>query len=307
MKSENPSLFEKISKITSKIKQKESMAGHTSFKVGGDAEFFVEIANKKELEEIVSLSKEYKKPLLIIGGGSNILISDSGIKGIVVELCGDFEKIRFLENSRVFCGAAVKTGELIRGCIDKELSGVEALSGLPGTIGGAVFGNAGTKTGDAGRVVEFVEIVDYNLKSFKLFKDNIKFSYRKAELPDGIITFVMLKLRRASKDDIVSRVKSLIDLRMKTQPAGYSAGSIFKNPEGMHAGKLIEDAGLKGKKIGGAEVSSRHANYIVNAGDATAADIYKLIKETQESVKQRSGVLLETEIKLIGFDNKQIF
>jgi len=273
---------------------------YTSFKTGGKGKIVVFPLNKIEIEKIFSLCEKYKEEVLILGKGTNVLISDYGFDGVIISTLF-LNKIRKEKNS-VICECGVLISHLLSFCIKNNLGGIEFLSGIPGTIGGAVVSNTGLKKKWIGEKVEWVEVYDRKEKKFKVLKkDKIEFSYRNSNLKNKFVMNVCLKLEEKKKEKIIEEIRNFIYERRKKQPLGEkSAGSIFKNPEGYYAGKIIEECGLKGLCIGDACISKKHANFIINKGKAKSSEIYKVMKVIEEKVKDKFGIELVPEIKIIG-------
>lgn len=271
----------------------------TTFHIGGRAKYFYEIKNIGELIDCLSLLKKKKIKYYVLGNGSNLLISDSGVKGAVIKLTGDFKKIMQKQNT-LLVGSAVSVAKLITYGVSHNLSGLEFLWGIPGTIGGAIKTNAGTRDKSVAKIVKEIKIWK-NGRQKILIKDEIGFSCRDSQITDDvIITEVKLALQKRDENVINKNLKSYM-LKRKHQPRGFSAGCIFRNPPGMSAGELIDRAGLKGTEIGGAVISPIHANFILNnTGKAKARDVWKLIRLVGDTVKKIFNIRLELEIKLWG-------
>ncbi len=234
----------------------------------------------------------------VLGGGTNLLFADEGYRGAIVKLSGDFERIE-VKGEEIICGSAALLQKVLKTAIDNSLIGLEAAAGIPGTAGGAVFGNAGSFKKWIGEAVKSVEVYK-NAKKELINKEKIGFQYRKSGLENCIITKISFSLKKEAENDSLKEVLENVQKRSKTQPLDMpNAGSIFKNPENLSAGKLIEDCGLKGKTVGGAQISKLHGNFIVNAGGAKSSDILKLIDTVKNEVKNKFGINLETEIKII--------
>lgn len=271
---------------------------YTTYKIGGPAKYFLIAKNKEDLIKAVKSAKELKLSVFILGGGSNVLVSDKGFNGLVIKM--DNSKIDFIGQNSVFIEAGTNSAKLVKFATDNSLSGVEWFAGIPGTVGGAIFGNAqafGVKMSDS---VESVEVLDFKtLKIVKLSKKQCKFSLKNSIFKKNqnlIILSAVLKLKKAKKADIETKVKEHISYRKKSHPISFpSAGSVFVNPE-MSAASLIESCGLKGKKIGQAQISLQHANFIVNLGGAKAKDVLALIKLAKQKVKKTFNIDLEQEI-----------
>ncbi len=284
------------------LKKNFSLKNITSFKVGGKCDFYFIPDTLKDLQEILTEAHKNNIDYYILGNGSNVLFSDNGFKGIIINLKGFLNYIR-IENSSLICGAGVFLNTVVDFAKDNNLSGLENLAGIPGTLGGAVIMNAGAFNSEIGEVVKEVKVLTSNGKIKIIPKEKIKFDYRSAKpLEKYIILNVALQLSKGDKKNIGKKIKDILNKREKKQPLKYpSAGSVFKRPENNYAGKLIEDSGLKGYKIGGAMISSKHSNFIINTGKARAQDIYDLIVFTQKKVYEKFKIKLKPEIKLIGF------
>lgn len=286
--------------LNNRIKENISLKEFTSFKTGGIAKIVVFPENKEEIEKIFSLCEKHKKKFLILGKGTNVLISDYGFEGIVI-ITSLLDRIK-KDNNFLICQAGVKISSLLNFCIKNNLSGIEFLSGIPGTIGGAVITNAGLKKEWIGEKIKWVEVYNPEKNKFeRIKKEEIEFSYRYSNLEKFFIISICLKLEIGEKEKILKKIKEFIDERKNKQPIEkHSAGSVFKNPEGKFAGKLIEDCGLKGFCIGDACISEKHANFIINKENAKSSEIYKLIELSRKKVKEKYGIELEPEIKIIG-------
>lgn len=290
-------LFESLNKITAKenIFVNEPMSNHTTFKTGGKADYLVIPQNKNEMIEILKLDVEKT----IIGNGSNLLVRDGGIRGLVIKTTA-LKNYR-VEGEYIIAEAGILLSKLSNVAKENSLTGFEFACGIPGTLGGAVMMNASAYEGEISSVVCETEYADINGNVF-VTRDH-RFGYRKSMFTDSKFTILesKLKLEKGNKEEIETKMKDLMKRRNEKQPVNMpSAGSTFKRPEGHFAGKLIEDAGLKGYKVGGAEVSTLHAGFIINNGNATSKDILNLIKHIQDKVKNEFGVDLEPEVKIIG-------
>lgn len=278
----------------------EPMANHTWMKVGGPADFYFEPADRADLLALISYLQQHQLPIFVIGRGSNVLVSDEGIRDAVINVEKALQSIG-LKNGKVVAEAGVRLTQFVDFCIQNELSGVEMLAGIPGTIGGAVAMNAGAHGGEISNYLTEVEVFR-NEKIEKIPRDAAEFSYRHSGFTYDIILAAAFLLPKGKKEELVQRRRDYVLKRNKTQPLELpNLGSMFKNPPQAFAAQLIEQAGLKGKRIGGAQVSEKHANFIVNVGNATAADILRLVDLIQRTVYQHFGVELELEVKLVGF------
>lgn len=282
------------------VKENEPMSKHTTLAIGGPAEWYVEIFSFDQLKEFLRVIHSKKKPIFFLGAGSNILVSDQGIEGFVARLLGEFESVSF-NGCRARAGAGVFLPTLIKKCAEQGLGGAEALVGVPGTVGGALVMNAGTRDLEIGTIVKSVQVLTLDGKEELLDSKQINFQYRSSSLAGLIICFATLQLQEKNKDDIIRIVQEFLSYRLKTQPIGtLNVGSIFKNPKGNFAAQLIEKAGLKGFKIGQAQIAPKHANFIVNCGGAKAKEIKDLIFEIQQQIEKKFGIHLEPEIKFVG-------
>ena len=288
----------------SKILFDEPMNKHTSFKVGGPAECFIKIDNIQDLKEILQCINENKLPLTVIGNGSNILVLDGGIKGIVLKIQIEEYIIKKLKDKvEVTVASGMKIGKLARIFLKEEISGFEELSGVPGTIGGAIRMNAGAHGKEMKDIVKTVKCIDYEGKEKIFTKQELGFGYRKSIFKDKkyIITEAMLELQNVDKEEIKQKIDEYANYRKEKQPIEYpSAGSTFKRGEDFITAKLIDEAGLKGYNIGGAEVSTKHSGFIINKKNATAKDILELVKYVKEEVYKKFGKIIELEIEMIG-------
>lgn len=277
----------------------EPLDKHTTWRVGGPALFFANIKDRRELEEVVDISKTRNIPVFILGKGSNVLFSDEGFNGIVVKLLGEFEEIKFTR-SELIVGGGAGLSVLSKYAIENSIAGLEFANDIPGTVGGAIRTNAGAFGKNIGELVSSVEIYDLESNNIKEIKPH--FEYRACSINNKqVILKVRLKAERGNRKEILERINEYRAARKLAQPSGRSAGSVFKNPHGLSAGKLIEESGCKGLSVGDAVVSSKHANFIINKGNASSSDILQLIKTVQERVLKNSGNELETEVKLIAF------
>lgn len=293
---------EKIKAAAPSAKLDEPLARYTTFKIGGPADVFVEPRSVEELRKVVGIARDAKVSFAMIGWGSNLLIRDGGVRGVVARLRGDFEKIEFLEGDVVRAGAAVRVPQLVTAAAERGLSGDEPLVGVPGTVGGALVMNAGTREGEIGPLVREVRVLDLqDLSKRALRRGELKFSYRHSNLENLVVLDVDIELKRDDKGVIMRRVQQHQQRRLQTQPIHtFNVGSTFKNPPGRFVAKLIEDAGLKGFAHGGARVSPMHANFIENFAGAKATDVLALVEKMRAEVRARTGLDLELEMKIVG-------
>lgn len=283
----------------------EPMAKHTSFKIGGPADVFIKVDNIEELKEILKLSKENKIPLTIIGNGSNILVTDKGIRGITAKL--NFKNIK-IENiadnkEKIDVDAGVPVGLLAQKLLKEEITGFEELSGIPGTIGGAVIMNAGAHGKELKDILKKVTAMDYNGNIHEFTNEECLFSYRNSRFQKEkyIILQATLELEKGNSTEIKEKMDEYMQFRKEKQPIEYpNAGSTFKRGEDFVTAKLIDEAGLKGYKVGGAQVSEKHAGFIVNVDNATAKDVIELTDYIKEKIEEKFGKKINLEIQIIG-------
>ena len=279
----------------------EVMSAHTTFRVGGPADYFASPSDVDQVAGLIELCRKCEIPYFVLGNGSNLLVSDVGYRGMIINIMDNMNGIT-VDGDVITAQAGAKLVRVSRLARDNSLTGLEFASGIPGTIGGAVYMNAGAYGGEMKDVVTSVKVMDADGHIYDMSSDELDFSYRHSAVEaEGLIVLeVTMKLAAGVQQDIDDRMKELSDSRRTKQPLEYpSAGSTFKRPEGHFAGALIEQAGLKGTRIGGAEVSPKHAGFIVNCGGATCADVLNLIDLVRERVYKEFGVLLEPEIKII--------
>ncbi|MBI2962706.1 MAG: UDP-N-acetylmuramate dehydrogenase [Deltaproteobacteria bacterium] len=283
----------------------EPLWRHTSFRIGGPADAWVEPEGVGELAGLFALAHRAAVPVLVLGGGTNVLVADRGVRGVVVHLGGGFQFVDWTiagEDAVVRAGAAVPFKKLVYDAVARGFAGLEFGEGIPGSLGGGLTMNAGAFGGEIGRVVEALEGVHADGRVEQLARERLTFRYRRLDLPAGwVISAVRLRLRRGDSTEMERRVARARAQRKKNQPLGFpNAGSIFRNPPGAFAGRLLEEAGVKGLERGGARVSELHANFIVNRGGATAEQVRALMDEMRERVWTRSGIRLQPEVKLVG-------
>ncbi len=288
-----------------KITLNEPLSRFTTFRIGGDADYFVEPLDIDDAANIVKYAKEHGIPYYVMGNGSNILISDEGIRGIVINLETGFNYLRH-ENGKIIAGAGVKLAKFVEFCIQNSYRGVEMLAGIPATVGGALVMNAGAYGGETADHVTEVKVIK-NDKLKTLTKQECGFSYRNSLLKNTVVLEAAFELVTGNKEEISQRRKELIIHRNQAQPVEIpNAGCIFKNPGDKKAAILIDTCGLKGTKFGGAMVSPKHANFIVNYDNATANDVIELVKIVKSKVKDKTGIELEMEVKLVGFEEVKV-
>lgn len=281
------------------IRRDEPLAPHTWFGLGGQAEFFGEPRQVDELQALVRYCREQEIPARLLGGGSNLLVRGEGVPGLVIHLsASEFCRIR-IEGRQLIAGAGAKLGHAIALAVREGLGGLESLVGIPGTIGGALRGNAGSRGGDIGQWTCQADVMTRTGEMYSRKREELVFAYRQSSLDELVITSARFELEPDDPSELTKRMQKQWIIKKAAQPMGHqSAGCIFKNPRGMSAGELIEQAGLKGTRIGGAEVSSRHANFIVAEPGATPGDVLRLIDLVRGRVAERLGVELELEIEI---------
>ena len=284
------------------VKVEEAMSRHTSFKVGGNAQIFVEPGDEEALQRLLKLINAEKIDHYIIGNGSNMLVSDKGYKGIIISML-KFTSPSLIENESITISAGKTLKELTEFARDNSLSGLEFAYGIPGSVGGAVFMNAGAYDGEIKEVLDKVKVMDKEGNVLSLNTGELDLSYRHSNIEEKgyIVLEAKFNLKKADKSAIWKKMQELMARRIDKQPLNFpSAGSTFKRPEGYFAGKLIDDAGLRGYSIGGAKVSDKHCGFIVNAGKASADEVYSLIAYVRLKVKEKFDVQLEPEIRVLG-------
>ncbi|MFA5223722.1 MAG: UDP-N-acetylmuramate dehydrogenase [Candidatus Omnitrophota bacterium] len=285
--------------LNKQIKTKVKLARLTSFKVGGEVEFFLEAADITELKNALVFAGRKRLPVFILGAGSNILASSSGLNGLVIKLGGEFFKHVYRDGISLEAGAGIQLNQLILYAKNNALAGLEFLAGIPGTLGGALAGNAGAWGKSIGALVEEVRVLDYRGNPGLFGSKELKFSYRKSNLNKYIVVSARLKLCPADKKTIGLRIREYLLQRNKTQGTKFpNAGCIFKNPAKLSAGKLIDACGLKGSSKGGAVISGVHANFILNKGNADSRDILLLMDLMRKKVREKFKINLEPEIKI---------
>ena len=280
----------------------EPMSRHTTFKIGGPAEIFVEAKDVEALKNLVSWAEESKLKYMLLGNGSNLLVSDKGIEGAVITLGGEFKDIRLVSEDTIACGAGVTLAKLSSFALENSLEGLEFAWGIPGTVGGAVFMNAGAYGGEIKDVLKTCRHMTQDGQVVTLSEKDFNFGYRKSIYKENKWTILdcVFKLKKGNKEDIKAKMTDFMNRRTSKQPLEYpSAGSVFKRPEGNFAGTLIEQCGLKGTSVGGACVSEKHAGFIINKGGATCKDVCDLVELIQKTVKDKTGYQLERELIIV--------
>ena len=285
-----------------KVLEQEPMARHTTFRIGGPADYFVELGSIEQIRAAIQVCREENLPWFVLGRGSNLLVSDKGYRGVILSIYKDFQKTE-IQGETVTVQAGVLLTTLSGKVLDASLTGLEFASGIPGTIGGAVVMNAGAYGGEMKDIVRKVTVLDQDGEVRTLTCGEMQFGYRTslAKKKGYIVLGAELTLKQGEKEKIRGEMQALKAKRIEKQPLEFpSAGSTFKRPEGYFAGKLIMDAGLRGAAVGGAQVSEKHCGFVVNTGNATAADVRELMRQVQGKVQEQFGVHLEPEVRFLG-------
>ncbi len=281
------------------VVEREPLAPYTWFRLGGMAEYFAEPTSLEELEALVRHCRQQETPVRVLGGGSNLLVRDQGVPGLVIRLsAAAFSEIT-VEDSVIVAGAGAKLGHVISTAVREGLAGLEHLVGIPGTIGGAMRGNAGTENHDIGQWTGSAAVMTRSGQIVEHQRDDLHFAYRYSSLDELVILRANFILEREDRTELTKRMQTLWIVKKSKQPSSdESMGRIFKNPSGLRAGDLIEQAGLKGTKIGGAEISEQHGNFIIARTGASSDQVLRLIDLVQTQVRDRMGVELETDIEI---------
>jgi UDP-N-acetylmuramate dehydrogenase len=285
------------------VQENTPLAPYTSARIGGPADILVTVKSANEFAQAIKVIWNYGMPYRILGSGSNVLVSDKGVRGVVV--LDRAKDVRFEggDQPTVWSEAGVILSNLANRCASKGFSGLEWAATVPGTVGGAVYGNAGAFGGDMSVNLIWAEVIMKDARE-RLSVEQMAYGYRTSVLKRGevnaIVLSAMLRLKNASSEEVSAKISEFSERRKSAQPPGASMGSMFKNPAGDHAGRLIEAAGLKGTRVGNAEISTKHANFFINHGETRASDVRELIDLTRNTVKQKFGVELELEVELIG-------
>jgi len=280
----------------------EPMKNHTTFRVGGTADYYTIPETKEEIRDTLRACREWAVPFYIIGNGSNLLVSDKGFRGVMIQICKGMNEIT-IEGYTLTAQAGALLSAIAGRALEASLAGFEFAAGIPGTLGGACVMNAGAYGGEMKDVLSYVTVLTNDGEFLTLGKDELELGYRTSIIArEGYIALeAVIELEEGCKDEIKARMDELKERRVSKQPLEYpSAGSTFKRPEGYFAGKLIEEAGLRGYSVGGAQVSEKHCGFVINKGGATASDIMALITEVADRVERRSGVRMEPEVKRLG-------
>ena len=285
----------------------ESMASHTTFRIGGLADCFVQLENTEQLIKVQKYLSQVGVPFFILGNGSNLLVSDAGFRGVILQIGPKMNRVT-VEGNVIVAQAGASMAQIARTAMEHELTGMEFASGIPGTIGGGVVMNAGAYGGELSQIVTQVNVVNSEGEIMELDNETMEFGYRTSTIRNNpfTVTEVILRLEKGDRQQIRERMEELAAKRREKQPLEYpSAGSTFKRPAGHYAGQLIMEAGLRGFQCGGAKVSDKHCGVVINTGNATAEDVRKLIREVQARVKDQFNVDLETEVLFLGWEKNR--
>ena len=300
-------IMNKINNETSSLcLMNESLKKHTTYGIGGPADLMIFPKSKQDLIKVIEIINENKLQLTILGSGSNVLVSDNGIRGAVISLKNSLKQIEVVDNI-LYAECGIMLGKIVKHAVKNDLIGLENLNGVPGTLGGALIMNAGAWGGEISENLIHVELINSSSEIKKILKKDLNFSYRQSSFnKDDILLSAKFSLKKADKDIIKENFVEAQSGRKKSQPLNKrSAGSLFKNPKDNSAGKLLDDAGLKGLSIGDAKISEKHANFFINDGDASSTDMLMLIKKAHQEVKERFNVNLSLEVKLMGFNKDE--
>lgn len=284
------------------IKENELMKHHTTFRIGGSADVMTMPNTEEEIVEIIALSNKHNIPYTIVGNGSNILVTDKGIRGLVIKIAENFSDVQ-IEGNLVYAQSGARLTAISRKIYEAELTGFEFASGIPGTVGGGVYMNAGAYDSEMKNVIKTVRALDKTGNVIELSNEEMHFGYRKSRAMEDslIILSVVIELKQGDKAAIKAKIDDFTNKRVTKQPVSeFSAGSTFKRPEGHFAGKLIEETGLRGYTIGHAKISEKHCGFVINKGDSTCEDMLEFIQKVKHKVYEKTGVKLEEEIKIIG-------
>ena len=290
-----------------KVRINEPMNRHTTFRIGGPADYFLLPSSSEEVKGILEICKEESLQYFILGNGSNLLVSDEGYRGVIIQLYRNYGGLT-VEGTEIRAGAGVLLSQIAATARNESLTGFEFAGGLPGTLGGAVVMNAGAYGGELKDVLKEAVVMDREGNIFTVPVEKLAMGYRTSLVKTAgyLVLEAVISLKKGSQEEIRDTMKDLTDRRISKQPLEYpSAGSTFKRPEGYFAGKLIMDAGLRGYQVGGAQVSEKHCGFVINKGNATAADVCRLMADVQAKVQEQFGVTLEPEVKFLGdFDRR---
>ena len=298
-------LFDTARSCGCEILMNEPLCGHTTFKIGGNCTALIEVNSTESLRKLLDAARADSVRTFVLGKGSNVLFADEGFDGVVLHIASEMSEVRLLGETAVFAQAGCSMMKLCRFALENSLTGLEFAYGIPGTVGGAVFMNAGAYGGEIKDVIKYGRAVDKEGRQFEFNAEQMRLGYRTSRFAeeDELIVEGEFELPTGSYDDIQDKMVELMSRRREKQPLDMpSAGSAFKRPEGNYAGKLIQDSGLRGFSVGGAQVSEKHCGFIVNKGGATCENVLELIDHIQQKVKADSGIMLECEVRYIPYE-----
>lgn len=288
--------------VKGEVIENEPMANHTSFHIGGPAQIFCKPENFEDIKNIIEWAKGNKLPVIALGNGTNLLVSDNGIGGVVIQIGNKMKNVQFDRNT-VLTQGGISLQELINKSMEKGLGGIEFAAKIPGVVGGSVVMNAGSNSHFISKFIKYVTVIGMDGKIYKLYHDDLKFNYRYSVLQNEplILLDAFLVLENQDPAEIRKKIEIFSKIKKENQPIDYPcAGSIFKNPPTTYAGKVLEETNCKGLRVGDAMISDMHANFIINLGKATASDVIHLIRKAQQQVHRKKDLVLELEIKLAG-------
>ena len=303
MKSDQ-NLLEHLRRVagSGEVVTEEPMSRHTTFRIGGPADYFVTPHTKEEIRQVIRLCKEEEIPFAVLGNGSNLLVGDKGFRGVIIQLFKNFSDI-IIEEETIYAQSGALLVRLANQAAEQGLTGLEFASGIPGTLGGAVVMNAGAYGGEMKDVILWSDVLTEDGEFLRLSGEELELGYRTSVIQKKhyFVLGAALRLKKGDQNEIRSVMEELKEKRVSKQPVEYpSAGSTFKRPEGYFAGKLIMDTGLRGFSVGGAQVSEKHCGFVINKGGATAEEVQLLMKEVADRVEEKFGVRLEPEVKMLG-------
>ena len=284
------------------VREREPLSAHCTFRVGGECDVFVEVASGEALGQLIRVANDNSVRYFVLGNGSNVLFSDEGYEGVILHIGQMMNEIRLLDDGKIYAQAGASLSRVCNFALENSLSGLEFAYGIPGYVGGAVFMNAGAYGGEVKDVFVSADVITPNGEMITVSCDDMRFSYRYSALMDNgsLVTSAVFSLEQGDKGEIKAKMDELMGKRKAKQPIEFpSAGSTFKRPKGNFAGALIEQSGLRGYSVGGACVSEKHCGFVINKGGATSKDIMQVIKDVQKIVQEKTGYLLETEVRLI--------
>ncbi|MBQ9869430.1 MAG: UDP-N-acetylmuramate dehydrogenase [Ruminococcus sp.] len=297
-------LFDTARSCGCEILMNEPLCGHTTFKIGGNCTALIEVNSTESLRKLLDAARADSVRTFVLGKGSNVLFADEGFDGVVLHIASEMSEVRLLGETSVFAQAGCSMMKLCRFALENSLTGLEFAYGIPGTVGGAVFMNAGAYGGEIKDVIKSASVVNTRGELEKLTNAQLDLSYRHSSIMQtgGIVCDAVFELQKGDRAQIESKMNELMGRRRDKQPIEFpSAGSTFKRPEGYFAGKLIQDSGLRGFTVGGAQVSEKHCGFVINKGGATSRDVVSLIEQVQKIVQEKTGQFLECEVRIIPF------